>query len=186
MRWLLIGSVGIYIVPITFYIVLFGRGHILCEVILGAFSFLFFGPTYLNILNIYSLCRIDDISWGTKGLDSGSNKNANLKDSWKQIKFVHVVKYVLWNVILGAVLLTLGSNYVPRFFVTIIMVALIGLTISLKVLLACMYMLIYWCKYVSKKPNPVINSESRIGHIVDDYKESIMREVKDHLEGVKQ
>jgi chitin synthase len=43
---------------------------------MGAFSFLFYGPTYLNILNIYSLCRIDDISWGTKGLDAaGSSKN---------------------------------------------------------------------------------------------------------------
>lgn len=30
MRWLLIGSVGIYIIPITVYILLFGRGHILC------------------------------------------------------------------------------------------------------------------------------------------------------------
>ena len=31
---------------------------------------MFYGPTYLNILNIYSICRIDDISWGTKGLDA--------------------------------------------------------------------------------------------------------------------
>lgn len=147
MRWLLVGSVFIYIVPITLYIVLFGRINILCEIVLGAFSFLFFGPTYLNILNIYSLCRIDDISWGTKGLDSGSNKNANLKDSWKLIKFVHVIKYVSWNVILGVVLLTLGATYTPRFFVTIIMVILIGVSMSVKVILACFYMLGYWCKY---------------------------------------
>ncbi len=156
MRWLLVGSVGIYIVPISIYILLFGRGHILCEIILGGFSFLFFGPTYLNILNIYSLCRIDDISWGTKGLDSGSDKNANLKDSWKLIKFVHVVKYVVWNVILGVVLLTLGASYIPRFFVTIIMVCLIGVSMSVKVLLACLYMIIYWCKYSTREVMPVL------------------------------
>ena len=40
------------------------------DVIFSAISFIFYGPTYLNILNIYALCRIDDISWGTKGLDS--------------------------------------------------------------------------------------------------------------------
>lgn len=147
MRWLLVGSVLIYIVPISLYILLFGRLNILCEIILGGFSFLFFGPTYLNILNIYSLCRIDDISWGTKGLDSGSTKNANLKDSWKLIKFVHVIKYVSWNVILGCVLLTLGSSYVTRFFVTIVMVVLIGVSMSVKVFLSCIYMLLYWCKY---------------------------------------
>lgn len=162
MRWLLVGSVVVYIVPISFYIILFGRGHILCEIILGGFSFLFFGPTYLNILNIYSLCRIDDISWGTKGLDSGNDKNANLKDSWKLIKFVHVVKYVVWNVILGVVLLTLGASYIPRFFVTIIMVILIGVSMGVKVVLACLYMLGYWCKYRTREGRPAVIFESRI------------------------
>jgi len=175
MRWLLVGSIGIYIVPITVYIVLFGRGHILCEIVLGAFSFLFFGPTYLNILNIYSLCRIDDISWGTKGLDSGSTKNANLKDSWKLIKIVHVVKYVVWNVILGVVLLTLGASYTPRFFVTIIMVVLIGVSMSVKVLLACFYMLVYWCKYHHKDGLPNLGVESRITKVTKRYDDSIIK-----------
>jgi chitin synthase len=102
---------GIYIVPIFFYMIYFGNCHILAEIVLGAFSFIFFTPTYLSLLNIYSLCRIDDISWGTKGLDTGSTKNANLKDSWKLIKFVHVFKYLFWNIIFASILLTLGSNY---------------------------------------------------------------------------
>lgn len=181
MRWLLVGSVLIYIIPISIYILLFGRVNILCEIILGGFSFLFFGPTYLNILNIYSLCRIDDISWGTKGLDSGSNKNANLKDSWKLIKFVHVIKYVSWNVILGATLLTLGSSYISRFFVTIVMVVLIGVSMSVKVLLSCIYMLLYWCKYSRKQGQPRITSESQIKKVVDHYSGSIMDEVRQNL-----
>ena len=68
MRWVLVGSIGIYVIPISTYILLFGGFHIIWEIVLGALSFLFYSPTYLNILNIYSLCRIDDISWGTKGL----------------------------------------------------------------------------------------------------------------------
>ena len=68
MRWMLIGVVLSYSIPIMFYLILFGNFNILLEVMAGAFSFLFYAPTYLNILNIYSLCRIDDISWGTKGL----------------------------------------------------------------------------------------------------------------------
>jgi chitin synthase len=70
MRWMLIASLGLYVVPIVIYLSLFGRLGILCEVLLGSLSFLFYSPTYLNILNVYSLCRIDDISWGTKGLDT--------------------------------------------------------------------------------------------------------------------
>jgi chitin synthase len=62
----LVGT-GIYVLPILTYVFLFKKTNILCEIIMGTFSFIFYGPTYLNILNIYSLCRIDDISWGTKG-----------------------------------------------------------------------------------------------------------------------
>lgn len=169
MRWMLVASLGIYAVPILIYIVLFCKGHILCEIILGSFSFLFYGPTYLNILNIYSLCRIDDISWGTKGLDSGSTKNAKLKDSWRLIKFVHVAKYVIWNIVLGVALLSLGSSYTPRFIVTIIMVVLIGLSMSLKVVLSAVYMLKYWCSSRGGNKEPTINTNSRIGKLVETF-----------------
>jgi len=98
---------------------------ILCETIMGAFSFIFYGPTYLNILNIYSLCRIDDISWGTKGLESGSGGSSKLKDSWKLIKFVHVAKYVIWNMIVGP-LLSFESSYTARFYITIILIGVMG------------------------------------------------------------
>ena len=114
---------------------------------MGGFSFLFFSPTYLNILNIYSLCRIDDFSWGTKGLDAQKNKNLEIMSTWKWLKYVHVLKYVVWNVVFGAVLLTLGSGYTPRFFVTIGMVAIISLVMFIKILLACLYMIKYWCVY---------------------------------------
>ena len=147
LRWVLAGSVLIYILPISIYSIFFKRVHILCEIIMGGFSFLFFSPTYLNILNIYSLCRIDDFSWGTKGLDAQKNKNLEIMSTWKWLKYVHVLKYVVWNVVFGAVLLTLGSGYTPRFFVTIGMVAIISLVMFIKILLACLYMIKYWCVY---------------------------------------
>ena len=70
MRWMLVGSLAVYIFPILGYVVLFRRLRPLIEILFGFFSFLFYIPTYLNILNIYALCKIDDISWGTKGIDS--------------------------------------------------------------------------------------------------------------------
>lgn len=186
MRWLLVASILIYAVPILFYICLFGNLHIMCEIVLGAFSFLFYTPTYLNILNIYSLCRIDDISWGTKGLDTGSDKNANLKGGWKLLKFVHVTKYVIWNILLASVLLTLGSSYTARFFVTIGMVILIGMSMSIKVFVGVIYMLYYRCKSFSfskKKPNASVSSS--IGRTIDKYSSEIMDEVETHLYSMK-
>ena len=143
LRWILVATTGVYILPILTYVFLFKKPNILFEVIMGAFSFLFYGPTYLNILNIYSLCRIDDISWGTKGLDSGSGGNSKLKDSWKLIKFIHVAKYVFWNIIVGAIILSLGSSYTPRFFITIAMMVIMSSSLALKIVVGIVYMIKY-------------------------------------------
>ena len=61
---------AIYVLPIMGFLLCFRRCDILVDIIFSTISFLFYGPTYLNILNIYALSRIDDISWGTKGLDN--------------------------------------------------------------------------------------------------------------------
>jgi len=82
------------------------------------------------------------------------------------IKFVHVVKYVAWNVILGSVLLTLGASYTPRFFVTISMVVLIGASMAIKVSLSSFYMFGYWFTYRSGNRDPIISCKSRVDAIV--------------------
>jgi magnesium-transporting ATPase (P-type) len=187
MRWILIGSTVIYIVPIFTYLILFRKSHVLWEIVMGAFSFIFYGPTYLNILNIYSLCRIDDISWGTKGLDSGAGggKNAGLKDSWRLIKFIHVSKYVIWNIVLSVTLLSLGSSYQARFFITIIMVVMMAGTLSLKIVIGIIYMITYkisdarCCK--DQKIPKITPGESRIKKIVDSYREEIEMEIRNYL-----
>lgn len=40
------------------------------EIVASLFSYLFYTPTYVNILQIFAFSRIDDLSWGTKGLDA--------------------------------------------------------------------------------------------------------------------
>ena len=45
------------------------------NVISTMFPYFYYQPTYSHLFVIYSFCRIDDLSWGTKGLtvDTGSN-----------------------------------------------------------------------------------------------------------------
>lgn len=187
MRWMLVGSIAIYFVPISIFVLIFRKASILCEIILGSLSFLFYGPTYLIILNVYSLCRIDDISWGTKGLDNTSAKNSNLKGSWKLIKVLHVSKFVIWNVILSVILLTLGADYKNRFFVTFIMVILIGLSMSIKVLIGSFYLIKYWCGNLCKeKRTPDLSIKSRIDSEMDRCSSDIREEVKEYMENVKE
>lgn len=97
---------GIYVVPVMLYSLLYSNMQPLAEIIKSSFSFIFYSPSYFVLLNIYALCRIDDISWGTKGLESGSSKQSKLQEKWKMIKLVHVAKFVIWNVAASVVLLS--------------------------------------------------------------------------------
>ena len=72
LRYIMLGIMGLYAVPIIVFMV-FCKVNYIIDILFSTFSFIFYSPTYLNILNIYALCRIDDISWGTKGLDSGTS-----------------------------------------------------------------------------------------------------------------
>ena len=39
------------------------------EIIRSLPHYIFYSPTYVHSLIIYAFMRIDDVSWGTKGLD---------------------------------------------------------------------------------------------------------------------
>lgn len=72
LRWAILSSVGVVILPIVTYTIFFRKFGILWDYIVGSLSFIFYSPTYVNILNIYSKCRVDDVV-------SGSNSNRNQK-----------------------------------------------------------------------------------------------------------
>lgn len=61
----MLGTIAIYII----HVVLAFNGRIYWEIISSTPSFFFYGPTYIHVLMIYAFCKIDDFSWGTKGLD---------------------------------------------------------------------------------------------------------------------
>lgn len=66
---------SLYAIPIIVFMI-YGKLEYIIDILFSTLSFIFFSPTYLNILNIYALCRMDDISWGTKGLNNdGSGRN---------------------------------------------------------------------------------------------------------------
>lgn len=109
-KYLVVAVIVSYTIPIFVFIILFCKISFAFEILFGAFSFLFYTPTYLIILTTFALCRIDDISWGTKGLDSSSGgRTKELVDKWKTIKIINVVKFIIWNMIFGAGLLVSTS-----------------------------------------------------------------------------
>ena len=59
--YIVLGIFGLYVLPILIYPLVYQRSSFVENVLFSSFSFLFFTPTYLNILNVYALCRIDDV-----------------------------------------------------------------------------------------------------------------------------
>lgn len=115
----------------------------LTDIMFGILSFIFYIPTYLNILSIYSLCRLDDISWGTKGLDSDNNTSNKLRYKWKIIKLIHVGKFMFYNILLSAILINVSSDQQTNKIISQIILCLVTSLILLKMLIALVYLVMY-------------------------------------------
>jgi hypothetical protein len=58
---------------------------------------------------------------------------------------MHVSKFVLYNLVVGFLLILFGDNYVIRFWFTFGIMVLLGFTLAIKVLIGSIYLLIYRC-----------------------------------------
>ncbi len=64
--YLLIAIVGVHIIIILTAL----SFKTYWEIVTSVLSYFFYAPSYINLFFIYAFCRIDDLSWGTKGLDT--------------------------------------------------------------------------------------------------------------------
>lgn len=95
---------------------------------------------------------MDDLSWGTKGLDSGAgNKDSAILDCWKVIKTIHVGKLLFWNVLVAGFLIHFGSEYLMRFYLTLGLMVLIAVTMLFKVFFGILYYFYYMIFINNKK-----------------------------------
>lgn len=64
-RYLMMSTILMYAI----HILASFKIRIVLQIASSTIHYLFYAPTYLHILTIYAFARIDDLSWGTKGLD---------------------------------------------------------------------------------------------------------------------
>lgn len=70
--------------------------------------YLFAMPAMLNVLGIYSVCNIDDVSWGNRPEKSDPNAELTEKEkkvellnaSYKKYKWAYLIKYLVWNIVI--------------------------------------------------------------------------------------
>lgn len=75
-------SFGGYIFPVLFNM------HKVWELIKCLPHFIYFTPSYIHTLVIYAFTRIDDLSWGTKGLEADKDDTKTVF-LWKKYEWVY-------------------------------------------------------------------------------------------------
>lgn len=112
-------------------------------------SYIFYVPSYINTLLIYSFCRIDDLSWGTKGLDEDVERNKS--EQWRMEKMWFVFRFLLVNVLVAfAVTQVLGLPGV-RGYIILIVTCLVVFLLGFKLIFAAFYLLVYNLKRCASK-----------------------------------
>jgi hypothetical protein len=61
------------------------------------------------------------------------------------LKYIQVYKFLFWNLIIGAVDITLGSEYAPRFFISLATLAVILFASLFNMALGMVYFINYAC-----------------------------------------
>jgi chitin synthase len=146
----------------------------------AALSFIFYNPTYFIILSFYALCRIDDISWGTKGLNNQNSKQSKMQDKWKLIKLIHVGKYTFWNITASVLLISSSTMYYPQFYISFAIMIIIVFTIGLKIVVGAFYLLVYKLKSLCTCCEESYTGEpkrSELSSFVDKYKSALETDI---------
>lgn len=122
------------------------------EIISSLLSYFFYMPVYINLFFIYSFCRIDDLSWGTKGLDTESKATQSairVKFANDKIKFT--LKWLGANIIVSLILVGLANNYVIQNYIIWIFSAYFAGILLIKTIFLFIYLINYnTCKSYRK------------------------------------
>ena len=108
----------------------------------SVFSYIYYVPTYINILQIFAFCRIDDLSWGTKGLDNDGE--GGIAREWEKRKYIFVLQYVTTNVVFSYIIITISDYDILRNVVILVTTCLVAFLLAFRLLAAGFYLITYY------------------------------------------
>ena len=82
-------------------------GRLIC----GAICSIFLTPTYFNLLTIYSIANLHDVSWGTRGSD---DTLGNFKSKLQSFRAWWFVVWLFINVIYAYLIILFNNNSDPN------------------------------------------------------------------------
>jgi len=141
--------VGSYILPPIFN---WNRMN-LCKYFFGAIILVFLSPTYVNIIIIYSMANLHDVSWGNRETDE-TNAEAT-KRALEQFRALYLIVWIAANVAYGYTIIYITDTN-QTFFVLILTVFVSG-QVLIKLVSAVIYF--FYEKYTKVAVNMTRLSE---------------------------
>ena len=119
------------------------------EMVTSLLSYIYYSPTYINIVQTFAFARIDDLSWGTKGLDMEANEE--LSRDWERRKYVFILQYIATNGILAYVLIALSRWDYPRNIIILATAILVVFLLAFRISFAFFWIVKYYCMRACQK-----------------------------------
>lgn len=114
------------------------------DMVMALPSYIFYVPSYINILLLYSFCRIDDLSWGTKGLEDDIERKKS--EDWRKEKYVFISRFVVINVLVAFVISSVIDLPKVRSYVILILTCLVVFLLIFRLVFAMIYLIKYQLK----------------------------------------
>lgn len=165
---LTITLVGSYILP---PLLNFNRMNLL-KYFFGCFILIFLSPTYINIIIIYSMANLHDVSWGNRVTNEKSE--GETRKNLEQFRALYLIVWVTINAIYGYAIIYISRNS-QRTFILILTILVSGQVI-IKLLAAIGYFM-FECLFIrcgccrknktkkKVKENPVAETDMTKAHI---------------------
>ncbi len=99
--------------------------------------YLYYMPTYLHIMVVYAFCRIDDLSWGTKG--AHTTDPTNKSKEYKDFKVAFVSTWLLSNTVIAYIVIVVTSNPDNQDIFLTVLIFFITMLVSIKAFFAFIY-----------------------------------------------
>ena len=143
-----------YILLILIPIVLNINRIKICDFIKGSIYAIYLSPTYINILTIYAISNIHDVSWGSRpdSKDKGPNSRFEKFEKLEKRREIEYKNYrsnflIIWclvNTLVSiAVLYSINNDYL--YFVHALAIFLLFVT-TFKLVCSAMFMILNWLK----------------------------------------
>ncbi|CAI2366285.1 unnamed protein product [Moneuplotes crassus] len=143
------GVICTYILPMIFN---FRRLKFL-NFMKGTFYIFFMTPTYINIMTIYAISNIHDVTWGSRGSGDGS-KIESKRDKAQRIDYENfrcnwLVVWLLANITTGWCVVFFSREDQTEYLFLVILA--LGGIVALKIIFSVCYEIRFWCKNVKMR-----------------------------------